>query len=180
MKEKKKNNSKNIIIFVLIAIIIVLIAVFMIKGGFNIFKPGDNDTTNPSDNPTNSVSDYVDDYTGDSTPSSSEADSSEDESEKFDDEKDKEDNKESESKNENNSQVYAASLPLTVDDALAILSSRYGKGYAINMSTVENGYNNFAVFKDDERYASISVNLSTGEATERIIETGKQTKFNLL
>lgn len=179
-KQRKKNKTKNIIIFILVIALIVLLAVFLFKQG--IITLGEKETTNPNssnsadiinDNSANNSGIYIDGNTTDNKESTSDDEKEEPSSEE-------KNTKESENKVNSGDKIYAASLPLTVDDTIAILHSRYGKDYRINRSTAGEGYTNFAVFKDDERYATVSVNLSTGEATEIITNTGKQTKFNLL
>ncbi len=132
--------------------------------------------------PANSVSDTIDysDSSNSNNNSQTSENKTEDESSGEEPSSDNNDANEAETPNHNDGSVYSASsFRLQLDDALAILNSRYGKEYRINMSTSGNGYNNFAVFKDDERYATVSVNLSTGDATEIIMDTGNQTKFNL-
>lgn len=173
-KQKKKNKTNNIVIIVLVVMIIALVAFFMFKEGIIPFGKED-----PSSDPTNSVSDTIDDsdnsnnFENDNSNNTDESTSDEPSSDKDTTENDEKPNK-------NDGNVYSASLPLTDNDAMAILNSRYGKGYDINRSTQNGEYTNYAVNKDDERYATVSVNLSTGEAIEIIMETGKQTKFNLL
>ena len=174
---EKHNKNKNIVIVVLVVLLIAVLAFFLFKEGVIDFSG--KGTTLPE--ATNSVSDTVDE------PSNNSSLDNESESEKDDDEKDEstseddtEDSGESEKENDNDGKVYAVSLPLTDNDAISILKSRYGSGYSINKSTQNGAYTNYAVFKNDDRYATVSVNLSTGEATELIMDTGKQTSFNLL
>lgn len=180
-KQRKKNKTKNIIIFILVIALIVLLAVFLFKQG--IITLGEKETT--TQNPADSVSDLMNEGSSNNSGIYIDSNTTDDEESTSEDEKDEisseePETKESENTINNGDKVYAASLPLTVDDAIAILHSRYGNDYRINRSTAGEGYTNFAVFKDDERYATVSVNLSTGEATEIITDTGKQTKFNLL
>lgn len=176
-KQRKSSKIKSIIILILVVLIIAFIAFFLFKEGFIPFGKEE------SSDPTNSVSDIIDNSDGSNSDNeSSQTSNSKTEDESTSEEPSSDENtaNEEEKPNHNDGSVYSASLPLTIDDALAILNSRYGKDYRINMSTSGNGYNNFAVFKDDERYATVSVNLSTGDATEIITESGNQTKFNLL
>lgn len=176
-KQKKKNKSKNIIILILAVLLIILLVFFLYKEDIIKFGKENPATTEPS----NSVSDNIDDYTNNNELSINSNESTENTSESNEPTSDKDTSKnEEESKNNNNEGVYSASLPLTVNDAMSILNSRYGKGYTINRSTQNGEYTNFAVYKDDERYATVSVNLSTGDASEMIIDSGNQTKFNLL
>ncbi|MDE5605424.1 MAG: hypothetical protein K2I73_07565 [Eubacterium sp.] len=175
----KRNKNKNIAIFVLVVLLIAVIAFFLFKEGVIDFSG--KGTTAPDT--TNSVSDTVNDYPNNDNNNVSidnENETKEDETDETTSEEDTEDNGESEKKNENDGKVYAASLPLTDNDAIAILKSRYGSGYRINRTSQNGANTNYAVYKDEDRYASVSVNLSTGEATEYIIDTGKQTSFNLL
>lgn len=172
----RHNKNKNIAIFVLVVLLIAVIAFFLFKEGVIDFSG--KGTTAPET--TNSVSDTVNDYPNNDTSANSENETKEDETDETTSEEDTEDNGESEKKNENDGKVYAASLPLTDNDAIAILKSRYGSKCSINKSTQNGATTNYAVFKDEDRYATVSVNLSTGEATEIIMDTGKQTSFNLL
>lgn len=71
-------------------------------------------------------------------------------------------------------------LPLSINQALNALEEHYGSEYSINATIEEDGINYFALYKDDEKYASIAVNLSTGEATETIMETNQKTDFYLV
>lgn len=71
-------------------------------------------------------------------------------------------------------------LPLSINQALNALEEHYGDGYDINATVAEDGINYFALYKNDEKYASVAVNLSTGEATETIMETNKKTDFYLV
>lgn len=177
-KQKKNSKAKSLAILILVVLLIAVIAFFLFKEGI---IPSGKEESSVSD-PANSVSDTIDYSDSSNSNSNSQAseNKTEDESSGEEPSSDNNDANEAETPNHNDGSVYSASLPLTVDDALAILNSRYGKEYRINMSTSGNGYNNFAVFKDDERYATVSVNLSTGDATEIIMDTGNQTKFNLL
>lgn len=179
-KQKKKNKTKNIVIIVLVVLIIALAAFFMFKEGIIPFGKEDSSSDN-----TNSVSDTIDDsdnsnnFENDNSNQNNDINNTDKStSDEPSSDKDKTENDEKPNKNDGN--VYSASLPLTDNDTMEILYSRYGKGYDINRSTQNGEYTNYAVNKDDERYATVSVNLSTGEAIEIIMETGKQTKFNLL
>ncbi len=176
-KQKKNSKAKSLAILILVVLLIAVIAFFLFKEG--IIPSGKEESVS---DPANSVSDTIDysDSSNSNNNSQTNENKTEDESSGEEPSSDNNDANEAETPNHNDGSVYSASLPLTVDDALAILNSRYGKEYRINMSTSGNGYNNFAVFKDDERYATVSVNLSTGDATEIIMDTGNQTKFNLL
>ena len=171
-KQKKNSKAKSLAILILVVLLIAVIAFFLFKEGI---IPSGKEESSVSD-PANSVSDTIDysDSSNSNNNSQTSENKTEDESSGEEPSSDNNDANEAETPNHNDGSVYSASLPL------AILNSRYGKEYRINMSTSGNGYNNFAVFKDDERYATVSVNLSTGDATEIIMDTGNQTKFNLL
>lgn len=71
-------------------------------------------------------------------------------------------------------------LPLTVNEALDALYEHYGNDLEINRTIEENGINYFAVYKDGEKYASVSVDLVTGKATETITSTGDKVQFSLI
>lgn len=81
------------------------------------------------------------------------------------------------SSSENNQNNIA--LPLTVNDAMDLLQERYGKSYTVNSTVEENGINYFAIYKNNVKYASVGINLATGEATETITETNVKTDFYL-
>ena len=180
--QRKRNKGKNIAIFILVLLLLAVIAFFLFKEGIIPF--GGKETT--AQNTTNSVSDTYNDYSNNgnnNTPVNNEGETKEEDEDEKDEstsDEDTTDETESEKENNNDGKVYAASLPLTDNDAIAILKSRYGSKCSINKSTQNGAYTNFAVFKDDDRYATVSVNLSTGEATEIIMDSGKQTTFNLL
>ena len=63
---------------------------------------------------------------------------------------------------------------------MTALEERYGSDYEVNSTVEEDGINYFAVYKDDEKYASVAVDLSTGEATETIVTTNEKTEFSLV
>ena len=181
-KQKKRNKGKNIAIFILVLLLIAVIAFFLFKEDIIHFNEKETTTSET----TNSVSDTYSDYSNNENITAS-IDNENETEEEEEDEKDEstseensKDEGESEKENHNDGKVYAASLPLTDNDAIAILKSRYGSKCSINKSTQNGAYTNYAVFKDDDRYATVSVNLSTGEATEIIMDSGKQTTFNLL
>lgn len=81
------------------------------------------------------------------------------------------------SSSENNQNNIA--LPLTVNDAMDLLQERYGKSYTVNSTVEENGINYFAIYKNNVKYASVGINLATGEAAETITETNVKTDFYL-
>ena len=174
-KQKKSNKAKNITIIILVVLLIAIIAFFLFKEGIIPFGKESSSTSNP----TNSVSDTIDNPIINNNETSNSNNETEDESTSEEPSSDTDD-ADDEKPNKNDGSVYSASLPLTDNDVMTILNSRYGKGYSINRSTQNGEYTNFAVTKGDERYATVSVNLSTGEAIELIVDTGKQTEFNLL
>lgn len=71
-------------------------------------------------------------------------------------------------------------LPLTVKEAMDALQIHYGDKYEINSTVEENGLNYFSVNIDGEKFASVAVDLSTGQAEETIKETGAKTQFSLV
>lgn len=77
-------------------------------------------------------------------------------------------------------QVKNYELPLSINQAMYALEEHYGTEYNVNSTIEEDGINYFALYKDDEKYASVAVNLSTGEATETIMETNQKTDFYLV
>lgn len=170
-KNKEKKNTKVIrtILFILIAIIIIAaIAVIFFKGSFgngeNISQTESvsqsvtaNSNSGNNSNANNTTNSLANSTSGNSTGTTA---------------------PESTAKPFTPAKNY--SLPLNVKEVLDILSDHYGKGYEINSTVTENEYNYFAVIKDGEKYASVRVNLSNGDATETIIETGSSSDFNLV
>lgn len=71
-------------------------------------------------------------------------------------------------------------LPLTVKEAMDALQIHYGDKYEINSTVEENGLNYFSVNIDGEKFASVAVDLSTGQAEETLKETGAKTQFSLV
>lgn len=71
-------------------------------------------------------------------------------------------------------------LPLSINQAMLALEEHYGVEYDVNSTVEEDGINYFAIYKSDEKYASVAVNLMTGEATETIMETNQKTDFYLV
>lgn len=76
--------------------------------------------------------------------------------------------------------VDSYSLPLTVREAMDALQIHYGDKYEINSTVEEDGLNYFSVNIDGEKFASVAVDLSTGQAEETIKETGAKTQFSLV
>jgi len=85
-----------------------------------------------------------------------------------------------ESKAETAKQEKNYNLPLSINQAMNALEDKYGAEYDVNSTIEEDGINYFAVYKNDEKYASVAVNLMTGEATETIMETNQKTDFYLV
>jgi len=77
-------------------------------------------------------------------------------------------------------QANEYSLPLSINQALNALEEHYGNSYNINSTVEEDGYNYFAVYSGEEKYASVKVNLATGEASETIVSTGEKTDYYLV
>lgn len=67
----------------------------------------------------------------------------------------------------------------TVEEALEALDNYYGSGYEINGTVSEGDYYYFAVYKNDEKYASVKVNMKNGDAVETLTESGETANFNL-
>ena len=169
-KEKKNTNIVRNILFILIAVIVIAaIAVMFFKGSFgNTEKEtqSSTDSTSIITNANGTDSDNPDNYTDDSL-----TDNTSDSSETKTTEK-------STAKPYTPAKDY--SLPLSVNNVLDMLSEHYGNGYKVNSTVADNEYNYFAIIKDGEKYASVRVNLSNGDATETIIETGQTSDFNLV
>lgn len=77
-------------------------------------------------------------------------------------------------------QVTDYRLPFTVREAMDALMIHYGSDYEINSTVEENGLNYFSVYHNGERYASVSVDLVTGQAVETLAQTGAETNFSLI
>ncbi len=163
-KEKKNTNVVRNILFILIAVIVIAaIAVMFFKGSFKNTETetesiSSSDIVNANGSNTNNVIDNITDNPSDS----SEYQTTE----------------KSTAKPYSPSKNY--SLPLNVKEVLDMLSDHYGKDYQVNSTVTENEYNYFAIVKNGEKYASVKVNLSNGDATETIIETGQTSDFNLV
>ena len=72
--------------------------------------------------------------------------------------------------------------PITVNQALDILDNDfYGKGYEVNATVKEGGYQYFSVYdKNGNKYASVKVDLSTADAVETLTNSsGAPNTFNL-
>ncbi len=163
---KKKNNSSKYIKFV-VAVVLVIAVVFEI---YYLFLDKNDTKENETISRTKSVS--VSETISSSKPKESEKQTSESTSAVT----------VSSAANPNTTTKQAKNyeLPLSINQALNALEEHYGSEYNINATIEEDGINYFALYKDDEKYASIAVNLSTGEATETIMETNQKTDFYLV
>ena len=163
---KKKNNSSKYIKFV-VAVVLVIAVVFEI---YYLFLDKNDTKENETISRTQSVS--VSETISSSKPKESEKQTSESTSAVT----------VSSAANPNTTTKQAKNyeLPLSINQALNALEEHYGNEYNINATVEEDGINYFALYKDDEKYASIAVNLSTGEATETIMETNQKTDFYLV
>lgn len=163
---KKKNNSSKYIKFV-VAVVLVIAVVF---GIYYLFLDKNDTKENETISRTKSVS--VIETISSSKPKETEKQTSESTSAVT----------VSSAANPNTTTKQAKNyeLPLSINQALNALEEHYGSEYNINATIEEDGINYFALYKDDEKYASIAVNLSTGEATETIMETNQKTDFYLV
>lgn len=163
---KKKNNSRKYIKFV-VAVVLVIAVVF---GIYYLFLYKNDTKENETISRTKSVS--VSETISSSKPKETEKQTSESTSAVT----------VSSAANPNTTTKQAKNyeLPLSINQALNALEEHYGSEYNINATIEEDGINYFALYKDDEKYASIAVNLSTGEATETIMETNQKTDFYLV
>ena len=59
----------------------------------------------------------------------------------------------------------------TVNQALDALTNYYGKGYDVNGTVSEGNNYYFAVYKNKKKYASVKVNMQTGDAVETRTKT---------
>lgn len=164
---KKKNNSSKYIKFV-VAVVLVIAVVF---GIYYLFLDKNNTVENETISETKSVS--ISETFSSSKPK---------ETEKMTAESTSAITAVSPAANPNTTTKQAKNyeLPLSINQALNALEEHYGSEYNINATIEEDGINYFALYKDDEKYASIAVNLSTGEATETIMETNQKTDFYLV
>ena len=163
---KKKNNSSKYIKFV-VAVVLVIAVVFEI---YYLFLDKNDTKENETISRTQSVS--VRETISSSKPKESEKQTSESTSAVT--------ISSAANPNTTTKQAKNYELPLSINQALNALEEHYGSEYNINATIEEDGINYFALYKDDEKYASIAVNLSTGEATETIMETNQKTDFYLV
>lgn len=69
--------------------------------------------------------------------------------------------------------------PLTSAEALELLEKHYGKGFTVNGRVQEGDFYSYHIIKDNQKYASVKVNLKTRQATETLTESGKESNFAL-
>lgn len=67
----------------------------------------------------------------------------------------------------------------SVKAALDALENYYGDGYAVNGTVSEGDDYFFAVYKNDKKYASVKINLKTGDTEETLTATGEKNTFNV-
>lgn len=75
----------------------------------------------------------------------------------------------------------AINTGITVKEALDALSDKYGDKYTVRATILEDDIQYFSIEDKDsgEKYAKVSVVMSTAQATETIMETQEQSTFNL-
>lgn len=69
--------------------------------------------------------------------------------------------------------------PLTSAEALELLEKHYGKGFTVNGRVQDGDFYSYHTIKDNQKYASVKVNLKTRQATETLTESGKESNFAL-
>lgn len=69
--------------------------------------------------------------------------------------------------------------PLTSAEALELLEKHYGKGFTVNGRVQDGDFYSYHIIKDNQKYASVKVNLKTRQATETLTESGKESNFAL-
>lgn len=67
----------------------------------------------------------------------------------------------------------------TVNQALDALTNYYGKGYDVDGTVSEGSNYYFAVYKNKKKYASVKVNMQTGDAVETRTKDGATANFNV-
>lgn len=67
----------------------------------------------------------------------------------------------------------------TVNQALDALTNYYGKGYDVSGTVSEGSDYYFAVYKNNKKYASVKVDLKTGDAVETRTKDGATANFNV-
>ena len=160
----KKNKNKNIInAIIFIVLLIIAVVVFLSARGYF----GNKEETKPQVSVSDSVSNSNSNTAGNNEPTA--------------------ENSTSEPVSESHSAAsgsddgdYNPALPLTIEDAFDLLKQKYGNDSRINMSSASGKQHNFTVIKNGELYATVKVNLSTGEAEETISATDKVSTFRLV
>lgn len=164
----KKNNSAKYIKIVVALVLIIAAAFGIYYMFFESYRIVDKDNTAGTVNTTDSES-----FVSESASAKKDMQSTVSETEVQ--------SKPEESKaNTTANQEKNYNLPLSINQAMNALEERYGAEYDVNSTIEEDGINYFAVYKNDEKYASVAVNLMTGEATETITETNQKTDFYLV
>lgn len=166
---KKRNNSSKYIKFV-VAIVLVIAVVF---GIYYLFIDKNNSGENETISQSLSVSESASEAASSTNPSEAKKPAEESSSAVSD-------ATNAPAPNTTTKQAKNYELPLSINQALNALEEHYGSEYSINATVEEDGINYFALYKDDEKYASVAVDLSTGEATETIMETNQKTDFYLV
>ncbi|MEZ3421587.1 MAG: hypothetical protein K1V95_06705 [Eubacterium sp.] len=160
----KKNKNKNIInAIIFIVLLIIAVVVFLSARGYF----GNKEETKPQVSVSDSVSNSNSNTAGNNETTA--------------------ENSTSEPVSESHSAAsgsddgdYNPALPLTIEDAFDLLKQKYGNDSRINMSSASGKQHNFTVIKNGELYATVKVNLSTGEAEETISATDKVSTFRLV
>ena len=67
----------------------------------------------------------------------------------------------------------------TVNQALDALTNYYGKDYDVDGTVSEGNNYYFAVYKNKKKYASVKVNMQTGDAVETRTKDGATANFNV-
>lgn len=68
---------------------------------------------------------------------------------------------------------------LTSQEALELLEKHYGSGYTVNGRVQDGDFFSYHIIKNNQKYATVKVNLKTREATETITESDKESHFTL-
>ncbi len=88
---------------------------------------------------------------------------------------------ESNTKNSTTASENADTNGLTLEQTVEILNNFYGTTYKVEAAEYENGCQSFNIIdKKGKAYATVKVDLSTGDATETIIQTNEVNDYNLL
>ena len=68
---------------------------------------------------------------------------------------------------------------LTSQEALELLEKHYGNDYHVNGRVQDGDVFSYHIIKNNQKYATVKVNLKTREATETITESDKESHFTL-